>query len=116
MSSAEVTAIELLKRWGFEKIQRPIPPPEAGSMLYDYNAVKKGVKYAIEVKGTKEGRRFIVPSGELREMAWRYWKGERRGLLMFIDEKYDEWYVFEISRVKIDLVEYPSERRQKNAP
>lgn len=111
MSSAEATAIDVLKDLGFEKIQRPIEPPEAGSMMYDYNAIKAGVKYAIEVKGTKEGRRFIVPSDELREMAWRYLKDERKGLLMFIDERYDEYYLFEITRMKIGFIEYPFTRR-----
>ena len=113
MSSAEGIAIDILKEQGFENIMRPIGPPTQGTMMYDFNAEKNGVKYGIEVKGTDEGvrGRFTVPCGQLREMAWRFIIDGRKPLLIFIDltssKEFREYYIFEMKRTKIGVIKYP---------
>jgi hypothetical protein len=101
----ERQALKILEKLGFKYIGKSSQHPEAGTMNYDFEVEKNGATYTVEVETTAVGRQFRVPWEELREMGWQFIVHKKNGLLVFVDELYSEYCIFEIAYTKIGLLE-----------
>jgi hypothetical protein len=105
MRGDEREALSILEKLGFKCNGKPKQTPEVGGMNYDFEVEKNGITYTVEVKTTQVGKRSTVPWEELREMGWQFGVHGKSGLLIFVDCASDEYCIFEMSYIKIGLVE-----------
>jgi hypothetical protein len=89
-TSLEEFAKKILIGIGFTSIQRA----RGYNYDYDYDAERHGRKYAIEVKGVKEGREIRIRWPHLEEL-WRAETEDKRPMIMFVNGPAGEWFLYE---------------------